>query len=60
MNVTEIKSTCDKILCRQLGKRLTTAWWNSPNHAFDNKTPAQQFATAPLGVLEYISTHLRR
>ena len=48
------------ILERQLGERLAAMWWTSPNHAFNNRAPVDQFQIDPLSVLEYISAHLLR
>lgn len=60
MNTEELKATCMAILERQLGERLAAMWWTSPNHAFNNRAPVDQFQIDPLSVLEYISAHLLR
>lgn len=56
-----IKKDIDKMLYAMLGKQyLVDQWWDSKNHAFDEKTPYETYLTGEEGrnkVYEYVSRH---
>ena len=37
------KKQCDAIILALVGKESVELWWNSPNRAFETRTPAQQW-----------------
>ena len=37
-----------------VGKQLSDQWWNTPNKAFDNKTPAGQWLLDHRSVYNYL------
>lgn len=39
---------------------LVEHWWDSPNLAFDNKTPSQLFEQDTYPVIRYVLNHLQR
>jgi hypothetical protein len=56
MNKT--KQLCNSLLLSLLGKEhLVESWWTSPNKAFSNRTPNEQWTLAPEEVYEYLMHH---
>lgn len=43
MNERASRFRCDSMLTALLGKEQVTTWWNSPNRAFENRTPNEQW-----------------
>ena len=33
------RSSLNRLVCALVGEALANRWWNSPNKAFDNRTP---------------------
>jgi hypothetical protein len=42
------------LLTAMLGSELATEWWNSPNKAFDMRTPADQWLIDYKSVYQYL------
>lgn len=54
------KEIIDLLLLSVLGsKDLVNKWWQSPNKAFNNKTPEQQYQEDQEEVITYITSHTR-
>jgi hypothetical protein len=45
---------CDVLVIALVGKKHSKDWWNSPNKAFDNKTPEEMWTVEPYRVYEYL------
>jgi hypothetical protein len=61
IKMTIIKLTLNKYLYAMLGRsELIDQWWDSPNKAFDNKTPNEIYLSGEEGrkkVADYIMFH---
>jgi hypothetical protein len=51
----------NKVVLDLLGnsESLATCWWNSPNKAFKNITPFEEYKNNPQNVLDYLVQHLQ-
>jgi hypothetical protein len=53
------RESLDRILLALLGKEyLVRAWWNSPNRAFENRTPEHEFLVNKKAVIKYLLSQL--
>ena len=48
------KQRTQTLLTAMLGSKLVDAWWNSPNKAFDGKTPHDVWITDYAKVYSYV------
>jgi hypothetical protein len=53
----QLRRTCSVIIEALVGEEFSERWWSSPNRAFDNRTPNEQWALAPEVVFDYLTTH---
>jgi hypothetical protein len=53
----QLRRTCSVIVEALVGVEFSEQWWSSPNRAFDNRTPDEQWALAPEVVFDYLTTH---
>ena len=49
-----LRQMCDVLVIALVGKKYSKDWWNSPNKAFDNKTPEVMWTVEPYRVYEYL------
>ena len=56
MNVPQKRQRCETLVITIVGKAMASTWWNSPNKAFDEKTPEAQFAESSDTVYTYLMT----
>ena len=54
MDEYKMKIISCKIVKGLVGKELADKWWNSPNLAFDNRTPAGMWISDPDRVYRYL------
>lgn len=52
-----LRDRCKILLIAMLGKDLALKWWDSPNKAFDMKTPEEQWEQDYLTVYNYLMDH---
>lgn len=58
MNELELRNLCDGFLQGLIGTDLIETWWNSPNRAFNDKTPDWVWENGnPNDVFFYLSSH---
>lgn len=55
-----LKLRCDEMLEAMVGIPTAAKWWNSPNKAFDMKTPKEQWEENPQSVYVYLFNYLQR
>lgn len=55
-----MKQRCDLLLEAMVGPNLIEQWWQSPNKAFDMKTPMEQFDIDSDVVYSYLMGHALR
>jgi|AntAceMinimDraft_1070359.scaffolds.fasta_scaffold43603_4 hypothetical protein len=61
MNIETVKLECDLMLEAIVGGiDIQTQWWNSPNKAFDLKTPKDELNDEPGNVYVYLLNQLQR
>lgn len=48
---------CLNLLEALVGPKLMVQWWESPNRAFEGRTPLEQFKRDPHSVLAYLNIH---
>ena len=53
-----MRNRCEIMILSMVGKDYTNIWWNSPNKAFQGKTPNEMFDTDPEQVYDYIIGHI--
>jgi hypothetical protein len=53
----EFRAIADQLVVGLVGVDQIAAWWTSPNQAFDNLTPEQQWATGSDQVINYLMAH---
>lgn len=53
-----MRNRCESMILSMVGKDYTNVWWNSPNKAFQEKTPNEVFDTDPERVYDYIIGHI--
>jgi hypothetical protein len=51
------RDTCNKLVQALVGANMAEAWWSSPNQAFDNRTPEQQWTLGSDTVVNYLMHH---
>jgi hypothetical protein len=54
---TEFRSIADQLVVGLVGADHVAVWWVSPNQAFDNRTPEQQWANGSDQVVNYLMAH---
>jgi hypothetical protein len=54
---TEFRSIADQLVTGLVGAEHVDAWWISPNQAFDNLTPEQQWTKGSDQVVNYLMAH---
>jgi hypothetical protein len=53
----EFRNIADQLVASMVGEQLVTDWWASPNRAFDDRTPEQQWAKGSDQVVFYLMSH---
>lgn len=53
-----MRNRCEVMILSMVGKDYTNVWWNSPNKAFQGKTPNEVFETDPERVYDYVIGHI--
>jgi hypothetical protein len=53
----EFRSVANNLVASMVGKDQVEAWWNSPNRAFDDLTPEQQWVNGSDQVVFYLMAH---
>jgi Protein of unknown function (DUF2384) len=53
----EFKKIADQLVKSMVGAEHLDTWWNSPNRAFDNRTPLQQWELGSDSVVNYLMSH---
>lgn len=53
-----MRNRCEIMILSMVGKDYANVWWNSPNKAFQGKTPNEVFDTDPEQVYDYIIGHI--
>ena len=53
-----MRNRCESMILSMVGKDYANTWWNSPNKAFQGKTPNEVFDTDPEQVYDYIIGHI--
>lgn len=48
------RKRCEVLVIALLGKKLAEKWWESPNKAFDQRTPEEQWQLDPESVYDYL------
>lgn len=51
------RETCNQLVQALVGPTMCDAWWSSPNKAFDNRTPEEQWALGSDTVVNYLMHH---
>jgi hypothetical protein len=49
-----LRQMSDVLVISLVGKKYSKNWWNSPNKAFDNKTPEEMWTVEAYRVYEYL------
>ena len=58
MNPSEqLKSICNDLVIGLVGEENSTLWWSSPNKAFQNRTPDEQWEKGSDQVINYLMHH---
>jgi hypothetical protein len=53
----EFRNIADQLIASMVGKNQVETWWASPNGAFDDLTPEQQWANGSDQVVFYLMAH---
>lgn len=53
----EFRTIADQLVSSLVGTDHVAAWWDSPNRAFDDRTPEQQWASGSDQVVNYLMAH---
>jgi len=53
----QFRGLTDHLVARLVGPEHVTAWWTSPNRAFDGRTPEAQWAQGSDAVVSYLMHH---
>jgi hypothetical protein len=53
----EFRRIADQLVASMVGPTMVTAWWSSPNQAFDGRTPETQWAAGSDTVVNYLMHH---
>jgi hypothetical protein len=51
------RNTCNQLVQAMVGPDLVTAWWSSPNQAFEGRTPEEQWIVGSDSVVNYLMHH---
>lgn len=54
---TEFRTIADQLVSSLVGTDHVALWWASPNRAFDDRTPEQQWALGSDQVVNYLMAH---
>lgn len=57
MDQVQMKLRSTALITAMVGKDLVDAWWASPNKAFGNITPNEQWLNDPDSVYMYLMQH---
>lgn len=57
MDEVQMKLRATALITAMVGKDLVDQWWTSPNRAFDNTTPNEQWIKDPDSVYTYLMQH---
>ena len=58
MNVSEqLKNIANDLVIGLVGEENSTLWWSSPNKAFQNRTPNEQWEKGSDQVINYLMHH---
>jgi len=49
-----MRQRCEIMILSLLGEEISPKWWDSPNKAFELKTPNEVWSTDPESVYKYI------
>jgi hypothetical protein len=53
----EFRRIADTMVARIVGDEWVATWWNSPNRAFGNRTPEEQWSAGSDAVINYLMHH---
>jgi hypothetical protein len=53
----EFRAIADQLIESMVGPDHVAAWWASPNQAFDNRTPEEQWQLGSDQVVNYLIHH---
>jgi hypothetical protein len=53
----EFRNIANNLVASLVGERLVADWWNSPNLAFDGRTPEAQWQSGSDAVVNYLMHH---
>jgi hypothetical protein len=53
----EFRNIANNLVASMVGPNQVESWWSSPNQAFDDRTPEQQWATGSDQVVFYLMAH---
>ena len=53
----EFRAIANQLVVSLVGDALMESWWNSPNQAFDGRTPETQWQSGSDAVVNYLMHH---
>jgi hypothetical protein len=53
----EFRNIANQLVTSMVGEQLVADWWNSPNLAFEGRTPETQWAKGSDAVVNYLMHH---
>ena len=53
----QLKSLCEQLVHSMVGAEHSTLWWSSPNRAFNDRTPNEQWEKGSDQVINYLMHH---
>jgi hypothetical protein len=53
----EFRNVANQLVSSMVGEQLVADWWNSPNQAFEGRTPETQWAAGSDAVVNYLMHH---
>jgi hypothetical protein len=53
----EFRNIANNLVASMVGPNQVESWWSSPNQAFDDRTPEQQWANGSDQVVFYLMAH---
>jgi hypothetical protein len=53
----DFRKIADQLVESMVGPDHVSAWWTSPNRAFDDRTPEAQWAAGSDSVINYLMHH---
>jgi hypothetical protein len=55
-----IRKRCEFLLITLVGRKLAKQWWQSPNKAFEGKTPEERWEENPEDVYDYLTYYVSK